>query len=322
MNRSMLATPLAALLLTSLTTRAAAADAPKRECAVAFEDGQRSRNAGDLKLAVEKFESCAAPRCPDLVQRECSRLLSAALEAVPSIEFELQFAEGLAKRPVSLAIDEGAPVAYEGQSVSVNPGKHRFVFECEGCATSRRRISFAESDHKRKAVVLSSVDVDPEVVVSSSPSDARAREARPLEAEPARPLVAPDSAPPALPRLSALPNPKPSGHSERDALILGGGALLMTTSGVGFVVFGLHARSGERSLASCAPECSAARIARVKRDYLLANASLATGLVTLAGAGLWWFVGRPRTESADGQAAETGRWSVTLGPISTVTRTF
>ena len=323
MNPSMRAAALVALLLISLTARAAAADPPKLQCATAFEDGQRLRMSGNLKLAVEKFESCAAPRCPALVQRECSRLLSAALDAAPTVEFELQFADGVAKRPVSLSIDDGEPEAYEGQLLRVNPGKRRFVFQCEGCATISRRISFAESDHKRKEVVLNALCVEPEVAASSSTLDSKARSVSPLEVGSTGPVAATGSAPLAPPRRPASRVPTPSAlHSNRDAWLLGSGALVITLSGVGFVGFGLQARSGERSLASCAPECSAGRIAQVKRDYWMANASLTTGLVALAGAGIWWFAGRPRAESAHGRAAGSGHWSATLGAFSTVTRTF
>ena len=105
MNRSILALPFAALLLINLTTRAAAADAPKRQCMDAFEAGQRSQMSGDLKLAVEKFESCTVPRCPTLVQRECSRRLSAALDVVQTAEFEARFAESVAKGAVAVAAE-------------------------------------------------------------------------------------------------------------------------------------------------------------------------------------------------------------------------
>jgi hypothetical protein len=93
---------------------------------------------------------------------------------------------------------------------------------------------------------------------------------------------------------------------------------LVTAGGIGFISFGLEARSGERALRECAPYCSSTRIADVKRSYLLANASLGTGLFALGGAAIWWFGLRPSSQSA----RHGGQWSVELGPINKLIRTF
>jgi hypothetical protein len=112
------------------------------------------------------------------------------------------------------------------------------------------------------------------------------------------------------------------GVALRDTLILGSAAALAVVGGLGFVGFGLEARSAERALSECAPYCSGARIAEVKRSYLLANASLGSGVLALGGGAIWWFGLRGSAQAARSSTASRSQWSVELGAVSKVTRTF
>jgi hypothetical protein len=82
---------------------------------------------------------------------------------------------------------------------------------------------------------------------------------------------------------------------------LGGGVAL----GVGaFAGLGALARSDEKELASCKPNCTDGEIDKVSREYLAANVGLAFAAASLAGAGAYfWFTRssvsvRPETNGA------------------------
>jgi hypothetical protein len=305
----------AASLLFVLNARPARADGAKEQCAAAFEAGQRMQMVGDLQRAIEEFESCAESPCSVPAQRECKRLLEAAQAAIPTVQFELRFGANLAKRPVMLSIDDREPVAYGGETLSVNAGKHRFVFECDGCATVTRRIEFADHDLKHKEVALNPACGNPDASTSGAASAPRAQSTN-------CPVLGASAAAvkPKLGRVPLLPlrNSTADDTRLRDTVIFASAAALATVGGIGFVGFGLTARSGERALTECAPYCSDTQIAAVKRNYLLANVSLGTGLLAIGGATIWWFGLR----SASHSAASGGQWSVALGPISTLRRTF
>ena len=303
-------------LLFSLSIRPAQADNAKEQCAFAFEQGQRFQIVGDLQRAIQEFESCAGNSCPAAAQQECSRLLEVAQAAIPAIQFDLAFRDGLLRRLVMLSIDEGEPEAYDGEVLRVNPGKHSFVFECEGCATVTRRITLAEQDSKHKEVVLNPAcgDADAAATAAASRTGTQSTNCPAVGVSAAAvPRSALERAPLAPVRHSAADDAR-----LRDTVILGSTAALATVGAIGFVGFGLAARSGERALSECTTYCSGAQIAEVKRSYWLANVSLGTGLVALGGATIWWFGLRPSSHSA----RSAGQWSIELGPINKLTRSF
>lgn len=308
-------------LLLALSTAPAAAEDSKQRCVAAFEEGQRAQLTGDLQRASGEFESCAANACPAAVQQECSRLLEAAGAAMPSVQFELSFGTDLSGRPVRLSVDAGEPRIYEDREVlRVNPGKHRFVFQCEGCATVTRRMNFAEQEAKRKEIVLNPACGNTDGVAASAGPRAEAPPAScPPQKLGAGNMSPPQSAP--TPRAS-IRHPAADDTGLRDTLILGSAATLVSLGALGFVGFGVEARSAERALRECTPFCSGERIAEVKRSYVLANASLASGVLALGGATIWWFGLRDSSQPPRNKSANLGGWSIELGAINKVTRTF
>jgi hypothetical protein len=303
-----------------LSVTPARADSAKQPCAAAFEAGQRSQMVGDLQQAIEGFESCAASSCSAVARRECTRLLDAAQLAIPTVQFDLRFGTDFSKRPVMLSVDDGEARTYDGEVLRVNPGKHRFVLECQGCATVTRLIAFAEQDSKRKEVAFSPACGDAD---GASPSAVPRTEPPPAPRPPSRPMsAAATSSKPARASMAPRLSSAAEGSRLRDQLIVGSAAALATAGGLGFVGFGLEARSGERALLECTPYCSGASIAEVKRKYVLANVSLGTGLLALGGATIWWFGLRRSSPTPSGSANSRSEWSVELGAISKITRTF
>jgi hypothetical protein len=57
-----------------------------------------------------------------------------------------------------------------------------------------------------------------------------------------------------------------------------------------FVVAGLDARSSERELETCSPNCAQDRVDSVETKYIVANVGLGVGLAALASGGVWWWL--------------------------------
>jgi hypothetical protein len=97
-------------------------------------------------------------------------------------------------------------------------------------------------------------------------------------------------------------------------------AALATAGGLGFVGFGLEARSGERALLECMPYCSGASIGEVKRNYVLANVSLGTGVLALGGATIWWFGLRRSSPTPSGMLLRPALEGQGMAPPSQLAR--
>jgi hypothetical protein len=306
-------------LVLGLSTSPARADGEKQRCVAAFEEGQRSKMAGDLQRAVEEFDSCAASSCPAAAQRECSRLRDVTQSVIPSVQFELRFRTDFSKRPVLLSVDGAEPRAYDGEVLRLNPGKHRFVFECEGCAPVTRRIAFSEQDSKRKEVVLKPAAGDAKAAAISATPRAQTQ---PASCPPCAISGTGPSSKTARAALSTLRESEAERTRLRDIILIGSAATLAAAGGVGFVGFGLRARNAEHALLDCTPYCSRQRIADVKQSYWFANASLGVGVLALGSATIWWFSVRRSPSTAGSHAGSPSQWSIELGPINRVTRTF
>jgi hypothetical protein len=81
----------------------------------------------------------------------------------------------------------------------------------------------------------------------------------------------------------------------------------------GFVYFGLTARERERELEQrqCAPFCSNEEVSRVKRSYLLANASLGLAAASLLTGAILFLV---HAHEAPPSKSHSARTTVELAP--------
>src|SRR5688572_18719922 len=64
---------------------ASEAAAEPEACVDASDRGQRARKDGKLQDARDHFLSCAAPMCPEIVQRDCFRWANDTIDLLPSI---------------------------------------------------------------------------------------------------------------------------------------------------------------------------------------------------------------------------------------------
>jgi hypothetical protein len=261
------------------------------ECLDAYAGGQRSRKADALRDAKSAFAHCASDACPAKLHEDCRRWLEEVEAVIPRSVFRVVTSTGVELDGVDIRIDGGAKQALDARAVTFDPGEHTIVFSRVGYREIERRFTFSRSDKLTRNYVV----LEPLAVPQASPIGSRHVSQKKTDA------------PAEEPRVGLLPTWIAAG-----------------VGGVGFVsfaYFGSAARAGDRALEECSPHCSAERVDRVKREYLVANVSAAVGAAGLFAAGAW-LVFRPRAKpSAAGAAAEEAL-ALRLGPVCTLSGKF
>jgi hypothetical protein len=105
--------------------------------------------------------------------------------------------------------------------------------------------------------------------------------------------------------------PPPKGGAPVTTWVLGGVAV---AAGAAFAGFALAGKSTE----TCAPRCSDAEIATLRRDYLVADVSLLVGLAAIGGAVYFWLTRGPASAStAAGPATrDAGELALRISPVA------
>lgn len=118
--------------IVALAAESAAAP-PAAECVDAADRGQRARKDGKLQDARDWFLSCAAPMCPESVQKDCLHWANDAIDLVPSIVVDATDEDGHDIGDAKVIIDgyEAANVT-EGLSITLDPGAHAVRVEKPG----------------------------------------------------------------------------------------------------------------------------------------------------------------------------------------------
>ena len=102
-------------------------------CASASEKGQELRDQAKLTAARELFVTCAAARCPAIVQKDCATWLAAVDEALPSVAIHARDGAGRDLTEVRVTVDGSTLIEkLDGRARSLDPGAHTFVFEAAG----------------------------------------------------------------------------------------------------------------------------------------------------------------------------------------------
>jgi hypothetical protein len=237
----------------------------KTACLAAHEEGQALRTQKKPHAAREKFVSCARAECPVVVRKECVDQLALAEKDAPTVALEAHDEAGMDATAVKVAMD-GAPLAERltGTAVDVEPGEHVFRFVRADGKAIEQRVLVVEGDKNRKVVA----DFASLVPKPPPPDDG------PRPPQPARPIPIP-------------------------SIALGGVAVLGLGS---FAFFALTGKSKENKLAtSCGPRCSDDDVSPVKTSYVVADISLAVGIVAAAVAVvLAWpaITGAPQTSAS------------------------
>jgi hypothetical protein len=235
-------------------------------CSAAYEGAQELRLDGHLVEARQKLILCAQSSCPEFMQTDCARWDAEVDALVPSVVLTARDDKGAYLTQVSVSVDGKELLKQlDGRSSPINPGQHRFTFSAAGrpTVTLDRLIPEGDKGHRIEAML-------------------------------GAPLAAASDAP-AAPRASWRPV----------ALYT-----LGAVGAVGLAGFGIFALSGTNAESDlraqpCAQTrtCTTAQTDPVERKYLLADVSLAVGIVALGAATYVLFSGPSASSSATAHAA-------------------
>lgn len=153
-----------ALPLVAFASEAAADPA---SCTDTADRGQRAKKDGKLQDARDYFLSCAAPMCPELVQKDCLRWANDTIELLPSIVIDATDDEGHDIGDARVLVD-GYEVASttEGRSIEIDPGPHTVRVERLGHTAVEHRIIAKEGMHARR---VGAILVRPQIDGASKP---------------------------------------------------------------------------------------------------------------------------------------------------------
>jgi hypothetical protein len=221
-----------------------------------------------LRAAQSELHRCVRPECPEFIRTDCARWLSDVDSALPSIVVAAT-ANGAEVADVTVKFDaEVLTTHLDGKAVLVDPGLHRLTFERNGEKPLTVEVTIREGEKNR-----------------------------PIHVQFERGI-------PALPPARPAPVETQRSYGVLPHVLLGVGAL-----GVGgFAALALIGDGERRDLEEkCAPRCGDAPVDAVHTKYILADASLAIGVLALAGSGyLFWASGRSNASSSSSSNAARG----------------
>jgi hypothetical protein len=221
--------------------------ADAKQCVAQNNDGVQLRDEHHLLAAREAYRACVAEKeCPELVRGECDAALADIKTAIPTLLVAVLDQDQHDISGATLTLD-GEPVALDGSSIEVDPGKHELIAK-SGELSSRLQVLAIESDlNRRVEIVLQPPHTDAEPATQDTP-----------------PVIAP--------------------RSKVPAYVLGG---VGAAAALSFGIFAISGHSGMSSLDQCKPFCAASDVQSVRTKYTIADVSLGVSLVALAGAGFW-----------------------------------
>ncbi len=259
--------------------------ASKQACLAAHEQAQTLRLQKKLHAARERYVACARAECPVILRQECSEQLDQVEVAAPSIAIEVLDDKGESDVQVKVTLD-GQVVAERltGAAIPVEPGEHVLLFErASDGKTLEQRLLVVEGEKNRKVVA------DYQALAPKGPRSSEAEHAD-------------------------------GGRVPVLAYVAGGVAV----AGLGsFAIFSLSGRGTEDDLAKrCAPTCTPDDVSPVKRDYLIADVSLAVAVVAAAAAvvlAVPALVSGKSTEASDARVLRPAPWMPRTRVVSSST---
>jgi hypothetical protein len=135
--------------------RTLAAGPTTTDCLNAADTSLDLRAAHKLLEARAQLLVCAAASCPADVRTECLRRIDQVKAAIPTIVFEAKDAAGNDVAAVKVIMD-GQPLrgGLDGTAISIDPGKHQFVFEAPGGASVSKELMVHEAEKDRHETIV------------------------------------------------------------------------------------------------------------------------------------------------------------------------
>lgn len=237
---------MAALAFLSQPSTEAAAQANDASCA-AVEQTEAMREEGRYREARARLLECVNAQCGGDVRRRCAATLQKLDAVTPSIVVRAEDELGNDVTDVAVALgDEPLVSTLDGMAIPVDPGEHRFVFRRPGYEPVTQTLTIQRGEKFR------SIDVQ----FGTQPGGTL----RAVEVDDA--------------------SSSSSGRWVASASLIGVGVAGLT----GFTWLGLKARSREKDLELCKPECSKGSVSGVRQRYVMANVSGAVGVLALGAA--------------------------------------
>jgi hypothetical protein len=149
--------------------RSAWAEQDPAVCISTHADAQVLVRAGQLLQARQRFEACAIPDCPQLIQKDCKNLGKAVDKSIPTLRLSLREPDGNVVNGFEVEID-GVALALSASesSIEVNPGEHRLRLTA---------VSFPPAE---VSVPVRRGEKDQRVIVQLAPRDPASRKVRSL----------------------------------------------------------------------------------------------------------------------------------------------
>jgi hypothetical protein len=138
--------------LVALASTSAHAAPPVKQCIATAESGQQLRRAGKLLAAYQEFASCTAMSCPPVVRRDCGRWLEEVDAATPTVGARLEDSSGNEVLSGVVLVD-GQPLRSNGQSMPIDPGVHRFVWQRGDAGDVVQDVVVREGERNRVIVL-------------------------------------------------------------------------------------------------------------------------------------------------------------------------
>jgi hypothetical protein len=234
-------------------------------CARAYEHGQQLRMAGRLSAAAKELATCVAD-CPAVLAKDCRTWQGELVRETPKLTVRVLGSDGCEAKSVRLRLDDERESFGPGQRIDVDPGKHKLTaLPLQGAAHDE---VFSVSLGEDKAL-----DVLLDGKACNSPG-------------------ASAPIPPAESPAATRPTPVLT-------WILGGVGVAAVGAFAGFGAWGLSQRGDLDD--RCKPSCPGEDVDAMYRTYLVADISLAIGVVALAAASIVYLTrpSVPATRSAD-----------------------
>lgn len=236
------------------------AHADEEACMRAYEHGQQLRMAKKLSGASEEFSTCVA-ECPASLATDCRTWIGEIEREMPKITVRVVGSDGCEVKRAHLSLDERRESFVPNARTSVDPGRHTLRVSPLGGPAREQLVVVAIGDDKRVDALV----------------DMKACEA---------------AAPAAPPRV--MPESPPSRPVPTLTYVLGG---VGVAGLVGFGAIGAYGLSQQGDLDDrCKPSCPEGDVDAMRRTYLVADISLAIGVVGVVGAAILYLTRPERAE--------------------------
>lgn len=138
---------------TVTTAPAALADNPALACISSHEDGLAAMRSARLIEAQTAFAGCATETCPEVIRRECEKLLADVARRIPSVVFSAVGQDERDLKAVRVRTRSGVLVeTLDGRAIELDPGPYTFEFHTADGRVVARDVVIREGEKLRRVV--------------------------------------------------------------------------------------------------------------------------------------------------------------------------